>query len=106
MTPRVRSSHVGTYLDTVNGRTVISPSTNHVFSGDDTVLALRLLAVLVERGPLPVAELQREVQLAFTDFSRVLDNVRLAGLVEISGPFGGEVVELTPTGESLALLQR
>lgn len=68
-------------------------------------MALRLLVVLLDRGPLKIQDLQRTLDLDIIEFARILGQLREAELITTSGSNGSEVVELTRIGESLATLQ-
>lgn len=86
--------YFGTFLESVKG----SSRASQVQSGASP---LKLLSVLDERGPQPVFALQNQANMTFSDFSHALDAAREAGLVELSGPSGQEIVSLTDAGRKL-----
>jgi DNA-binding MarR family transcriptional regulator len=91
------SNYFGSFLESVNK----SSSTE----SDPNAAPLKLLQLLQERGPQRTSELQNALHVDLLAFSKSLDAMTKANLVQISGEPGEEVISLTEQGHTLASLQ-
>ena len=70
--------------------------------------AFDLIGVLdgAEDRELPVSELMSRSGMGFAEYSDALKRLQVAGIIEMTGAAGEEVVRLTPKGEEIAGLSR
>ena len=98
MEPRRKSADsFGTFLEIVQGKS--APP-----SADQAVV--QLLAALDGAGPLAVTELWTRSGLDLTAFAGALKTVKDGGFVTTAGTADAEVVEITPSGATVAALSR
>lgn len=68
--------------------------------------ALRsILHYLAAAGSQPIAALMPLARLPFNTFAAAIEQLRTSDLIRLSGEPGREVVELTPIGRQVALLE-
>ena len=65
---------------------------------------MKFLRLLADSGSLSVPELMEESEMVFADFVETLNALKGAGLINLVGQPGREVIELTPSGQQLARL--
>jgi hypothetical protein len=65
-------------------------------------LRMQLVTYLAENGPAPIADIQSTFGLGFTEIGPLVLKLEAAGLIQMSGQPGVEVVGLTPQGKELA----
>lgn len=85
----------GTFLETIR-KPAAGPS------ADRPMIVLRELA---RSGPEPIRELMRATQMGIIEFAESVKTMQDIGLLRVTGPAGGETVELTPTGSQLIAAQ-
>ena len=87
----------GTFLDNINvGQASPAPASG---------APLKLLRSLAVSGPQSVPDLLTASGVAFSDFTRALNNMKEAGLVTIADASGAEKVALTASGEQVARME-
>jgi DNA-binding transcriptional ArsR family regulator len=91
------SDYFGSFLETVKQ----SP-TQATGQGAEP---LRMLRVLEESGPVEASKLQSALGLDLLTFSKELESMTDAKLVQVSGEPGQEIVSLTEQGHTLASMQ-
>jgi DNA-binding transcriptional ArsR family regulator len=95
------SNYFGTFLETVRSGTSGDPE-NAPPSGD--ALPMQLIEVVKDNGPFDASSLQVRLGVDLSTFSKTLDAMTDAGLVEVKGEAGHETVSLTGQGEMLAAM--
>lgn len=65
-------------------------------------LRMRLVTYLAEKGQAPIADIQSTFGLGFSEVGPLVLKLEAAGLIQVSGQPGVEVVGLTPQGKELA----
>jgi hypothetical protein len=102
---RKRSDYFGTFLETVKQESPEQSAPTperEAGGGGPSDPPMMILAVLVEKGPIKVSELQEATGMEFGQFGETLAAVVKAGLVSLSGTPGQELADVTDSGRSLA----
>jgi hypothetical protein len=97
MEEKKSSNYFGSFLDAV----LESPDRE----GEPETSPLKLLEMLEENGPQRVSALQTAMQLDLITFSKAVENMEQAKLIQLSGEPSAEIVSLTPEGHTLASMQ-
>ena len=91
------SNYFGSFLDAMQ---------DNADRGDSAQTSpLKLLEVLEENGPQRVTALQTALHLDLISFSKAVEDMSQARLIELSGEPSAEIVSLTPEGHTLARMQ-
>jgi hypothetical protein len=64
--------------------------------------ASAIVASLVQSQPAALTRLQQDTQLSFREFSDAVNSLLDSGLIELTGPKGEEVAQLSPAGSAFA----
>lgn len=91
-----QDNYFGTFLETVQAKEK---------APDVGSAPIAMITTLEDRGSMSVRDLQTAVHLDLLAFSKALETLSEADLVELQGPAGEESVSLTEHGHRLAELQ-
>jgi predicted transcriptional regulator len=101
MEPKSSSDAFGPFLETLQQSKKQTSK-----SRKSANIPIDLLVLLKEEGSVSVSEIFENSDVGLFEVTNALKELQDADLLRISGPSGQESVELTPTGDKLAMLAK